>query len=169
MFVASTWRPTTTQARSKTGPRSSWIDVFFSSIIVPIFDRFGIGFGANLASQMEAEAPLSCANRPLWRSKTVLGSTWFGSFFVLSFGLAFLTFLSSSWGRFGPLLAPFWPSSALLAPLGGTLGVICDLLGAGVPFVGAVLQPCLSRCSLFFASFACRVPLRLFVAIHTPP
>ena len=47
------WRPKTTQDRSKTGPRSSWIAFFSSSIFVSIFDRFGIGFGAVLASQME--------------------------------------------------------------------------------------------------------------------
>ena len=55
----------------------------------------------------------------LGRSKTVLGSTWFGSFFVLSFGFAFLTFLSSSWGRFGPLLALFWASPAPLGIIWG--------------------------------------------------
>ena len=54
VFVASTWRSKTTQDRSKTGPRSSWIDLFFSSIIVSIFYRFGISFGADLVSQMEA-------------------------------------------------------------------------------------------------------------------
>ena len=39
-FLASTWRPKTTQDRSKTGPRSSWIDAFSSSIIASILNSF---------------------------------------------------------------------------------------------------------------------------------
>ena len=50
VFFASTWRPKTTQDRSKTGPRSSWIDVLSSSIIASIFDRFGIVLGSNLGA-----------------------------------------------------------------------------------------------------------------------
>ena len=42
----------------------------------------------------------------LGRSKTVLGSSWFGHFFVLSFGIAFLVVLGSSWGRFWSSWAP---------------------------------------------------------------
>ena len=45
--------PRSTQDRSKTGPRSSWIASFSSSLFTSIFDRFGVGFGAVLASQME--------------------------------------------------------------------------------------------------------------------
>ena len=45
------------------------------------------------------------------RSKTVLGSSWFGPFFVLSFGIAFLVVLGSilgpSWGHVGVMLVPF--------------------------------------------------------------
>ena len=37
-------------------------------------------------------------------SKTFLGSSWFGPFFVSRLGIAFLTLLSSSWARFGGLL-----------------------------------------------------------------
>ena len=36
-------------------------------------------------------------------SKTVWGSLWFGSFFVLRFGIAFLTLLGSSWVVFEAL------------------------------------------------------------------
>ena len=54
-FFRPRWRPQTTQNRPKTGPRSSWIGFFDSSI----FDRFGIDFGAVLASQM---APQGCAH-----------------------------------------------------------------------------------------------------------
>ena len=43
----------------------------------------------------------------LGRSKTVLGSSWFGPFFVLPFGIAFLILLDSSWGRFWRLLGSF--------------------------------------------------------------
>ena len=40
------------------------------------------------------------------RSKTVPRSSWFGPFFVLSFGIAFLVVLGSSWGRFWSSWAP---------------------------------------------------------------
>ena len=79
-------------------------------------------------------------------------------FFRLVVWGRFFDLLKLLWGRFGPLLAPFWSSSALLAPFGSTPGVIFGLLGADVPFVGAVLQPCLSRCSLF----TCGFPSHLF-------
>ena len=42
----------------------------------------------------------------LGRSKTVQRSSWFGPFFVLSFGIAFLVVLGSSWGRFWSSWAP---------------------------------------------------------------
>ena len=41
------------------------------------------------------------------RSKTVLGSSWFGPFFVLPFGITFLRLLGASWHRFGVSLASF--------------------------------------------------------------
>ena len=41
-------------------------------------------------------------------SKTVPRSSWFGPFFVLSFGIAFLVVLGSFWGRFGALRGSFW-------------------------------------------------------------
>ena len=41
-------------------------------------------------------------------SKTVPRSSWFGPFFVLSFGIAFLVVLGSFWGRFWPLRGSFW-------------------------------------------------------------
>ncbi len=44
--------PRSTQDRSKTGPRSSWIAFLASSIFASIFDRFGIGFGAVLGAKM---------------------------------------------------------------------------------------------------------------------
>ena len=43
---------------------------------------------------------------PWRRSKTVPRSSWFGPFFVLSFGIAFLVVLGSSWGRFWSSWAP---------------------------------------------------------------
>ena len=82
----------------------------FASFLVPFWCRFGL-----------PNEPLGVreksANRPLGGSRSVLGSSWFGPFFVLPFGFAFLTFLGSSWGGFGPLLAPFWASSALLGTI----------------------------------------------------
>ena len=42
------------------------------------------------------------------RSKTVLGSSWFGPFFVLRFGITFLSLLGHSWGRFWSLLGVSW-------------------------------------------------------------
>ena len=53
------------------------------------------------------------------RSKTVLGSSWFGPFFVLRFGFAFLALLGASWGRLGSLWASFW---TILGSLGLVLG-----------------------------------------------
>ena len=44
--------------------------------------------------------------QPLGGSKTVLKSSWFGSLVVLSFGIAFLVVLGSSWGRFWSSWAP---------------------------------------------------------------
>ena len=41
-------------------------------------------------------------------SKTVPTSSWVGSFFVLSFGIAFLVVLGSFWGRFWALRGSFW-------------------------------------------------------------
>ena len=51
----------------------------------------------------------------LGRSKTVPRSSWFGPFFVLSFGIAFLVVLGSSWGR-------FWSSGAPLRVVFGRSG-----------------------------------------------
>ena len=41
-------------------------------------------------------------------SKTVLGSFWFASLVVLSFGITVLDVLGSFWGRFGSLRGLFW-------------------------------------------------------------
>ena len=42
------------------------------------------------------------------RSKTVPRSSWFGPFFVLSFGIAFFVVLGSFWGRCWALRGSFW-------------------------------------------------------------
>jgi len=57
------------------------------------------------------------------RSKTVLGSPWFGPFFVLRFGLAFLSLLDASWARFGVLLGSFLSILGALGPVLGRLGL----------------------------------------------
>ena len=75
----------------------------------------------------------------LWGSKTVLGSSWFGSFFVLRFGVDFSTLLGLSWGRFGVLLGLWgfswgramteWePISSSLLRFGVLLGLLRVLL-----------------------------------------
>ena len=97
--------------------------------------RFGFPNGAQ-------GAPLSCANRPWERSKTVSGSSWFGSFYEVLFGFAIFTLLGSSCGRLGSLLAPFW---AVLGPFWGSLGGILE------PST-SLLSP-LSSCSLLSALF----------------
>ena len=162
VFVASTWRPKTTQDRPKTGPRSSWIDVFSSSIIASIFDRFGIGCVPIRPPKWSPADAAELGKSALVAIQDGLGIDLVRFVFRLVVWDFFLSFLSSSWGRFGPLLAPFWPSSALLAPFGGTPGVIFGLLGADVPFVGAVLQHCLNRCSLHFSTFTFGFPVQLF-------
>ena len=60
------------------------------------------------------------------RSKTVLGSSWFGPFFVLRFEITFLSLLGHSWGRFGRFWPRFEPSWALL---GSFLGTPCTIFG----------------------------------------
>ena len=45
--------PKTAQDRTKTGPRSSWIAFFASSIFASIWDRFRVRFGAVLGAKME--------------------------------------------------------------------------------------------------------------------
>ena len=60
-----------------------------------------------MASQMVPGGAAELGKSALGGSKTVLGSSWFGSFFVLWFRFAFLSLLGSSWGRFGVLLVPF--------------------------------------------------------------
>ncbi len=59
--------------------------------------------------------------------KAVLGQSWFGPFFVLRFGGAFVTLLGSSWGRLMAPLAPFW---VVLGSLGYVLGCSEGRLGA---------------------------------------
>ena len=56
---------------------------------------------------------------PWRRSKTVPRSSWFGPFFVLSFGIAFLVVLGSSWGRFWSSWAPL---RVVLGRSGGRFG-----------------------------------------------
>ena len=57
------------------------------------------------------------------QSKTVLGSSWFGPFFVLRFGLTFLSLLDASWARFGVLLGSFLAILGALGPVLGRLGL----------------------------------------------
>ena len=72
------------------------------------------------------------------RSKTVLGSSWFGPFFVLRFGIAFGGLLGASWSRFGASLASFWASWALL---GSFLGTPCSILKPYNPTCPSTHQP----------------------------
>ena len=100
--------PKTTQDRPKTGPRSSWIGFFrldfslrflivFGSILVPFWPpKWSPGGTAELCKSA------------LGGSKTVPRSSWFGPFFVLSFGIAFLVVLGSFWGRFWALCGSVW-------------------------------------------------------------
>ena len=72
-----------------------------------ILDRFGIDFGAVLASQMEPREGGRAVQIGPGAVQEALGSSWFGSFFVLRFGFAFLSLLGASWGRLGALLGTF--------------------------------------------------------------
>ena len=107
-------RPKSAQDGTQDGPRSPQdgskivLDRFFcllnfrfvfASFLVPFWCRFGLPNGS----------PGVRANRcsgPLGASKMVLKSSWFGSLVVLSFGIAFLVVLGSSWGRFWSSWAP---------------------------------------------------------------
>ena len=66
-------------------------------------DRFWCRFGL---PNRPPGVPPNWGWAPWGRSKTVLESSWFGPFFVLSFGIAFLVVLGSSWGRFWSSWAP---------------------------------------------------------------
>ena len=60
-----------------------------------------------MGSQMEPRGGAAELRKSaLGESKTVPRSSWFGPFFVLSFGIAFLVVLGSSWGRFWSSWAP---------------------------------------------------------------
>ena len=105
------WTPRWGQDRPKIAPRrvqdrlgSLFIRLNFPLRILivlgSVLDRFGLPNGAPGDA---AELGKSARGR----SKTVLGSSWVGHFFVLRFGFAFLSLLGSSWGRFGSLLVSF--------------------------------------------------------------
>ena len=79
-----------------------------------------------------------------------LGSSWYGPFFVLRFGFAFLTLLGSSWGRLGSLLALFW---AVLGSLGLVLGHSGGHFGA--------FNFSLISCVFFLLSAFCFLPMAL--------
>ena len=108
-------RSKSAQDGTQDGPRSPQdgskivLDRFFSSwFFASIFDRFRIDFGAVLASNMEPQNTAELCKSALGGSKTVLGSSWFGPFIVLSFGIAFLVVLGSFWGRFWALCGSVW-------------------------------------------------------------
>ena len=95
----------------------------FASFLVPFWCRFGLpngspGVGANYA------------NRPLGGSKTVLGSSWFGPFFVLRFGFVFWSLLGASWCLLGVHLGSFWAFWKASWGRFGVSGCILVLLGA---------------------------------------
>ena len=113
------------------------------SFWVPFWCRFGLPNGA-------PGGPLRYANRTLGGAKTVLGSSWFGPFFVLRFGFAFVTLLGNllgpswgalgpvlgclelSWARFGAFRRAFW-SLQLLFYLLCVLPALCFLLSSHGP------------------------------------
>ena len=104
--------PKTAQDRSKMGPRSSWIDLFTSLFFTSTFDRFGIDFGAVLASQM---GPQGCArsrlNSPVGVQdgpKIVLVRSFFRLVVRDRFFGRLGVVLGSLWGRFGALRGSFW-------------------------------------------------------------
>ena len=100
--------PKTTQDRPKTGPRSSWIGFFRLDFSL----RFLIVLGSILVSfwppKWSPGGTPELGESALGGSKTVPRSSWFGPFFVLSFGIAFLVVLGSSWGRFWALCGSVW-------------------------------------------------------------
>ena len=89
----------------------------FLIVVGSILDRFGLPNGAPGGA---AELCKSARGR----SKTVLGSSWVGPFFVLRFGFAFLSLLGHSWNRFGSLLVYFWAILGSLEPVLGRLGLV---------------------------------------------
>ena len=98
------------QDRPKIAPR--WVQDRLGS---PFFRlEFSLRFLIVLGSILVPFWPPKWAPRSAWivgksapgRSKTVPRSSWFGPFFVLSFGIAFLVVLGSSWGRFWSSWAP---------------------------------------------------------------
>ena len=115
--------PRSTQDRPKTGPRSSWIAfvhlefsfrflIVSGSVLVPFLAPKWSPWGGG---KLGVPPPVG--------SKAVLGSSWFGPFFVLRFGVAFLSLLGASWSRFGAPLASFRVIFGSLGPVLGRLGL----------------------------------------------
>ena len=104
MFFRSKWWPKTTQDVSK---------IVLDQFLLPLeFSlRFWIVFGSVLVPiWLPKWLPRGARKLAVWpwrASKTVLKSSWFGSLVVLSFGIAFLVVLVSSWGRFWALRGSF--------------------------------------------------------------
>ena len=96
-----------------------------------MFDRFGIGFGAVLASQMEPQEKAEFALIGPWAVQDGFGIVLVRFFFRLGVRVRFFDplglLLGSFWGCLGVPLAPFW---AVLASLGSVLGLSGGRFGA---------------------------------------
>ena len=85
------------------------------------------------------------------RSKTVQRSSWFGPFFVLSFGIAFLVVLGSSWGRFWSSWAPL---RVVFGRSGGRFGAFSafQLIDSTHQLINSSIQPINSSTHRFNSS-----------------
>ena len=110
MFFRPRWCPQTTQDRSKTGPRSSWIVFFRLSISASNLNRFRFRFGSFWSTQMDPQGrrrimlidPLAGPSRSCARLGAVFRSTcgWRSLFGPSSPPLG--TIWGRSWGHFRP-------------------------------------------------------------------
>ena len=114
--------PRSTQDRSKMGPRSSWVAFFFR---LEFSLRFLIVLGSILVPfwppKWSRGGAASLRKSALGGSKTVPRSSWFGPFFVLSFGIAFLVVLGSFWGAPGVVLVLFRHFNSSIQPINSSI------------------------------------------------
>ena len=89
-----------------------------------------------------------------WGSKTVPRSSWFGPFFVLSFGIAFLVVLGSFLGAPGVVLVLFRQFNSSIQPINSSIHRFnpCQLIDSTHQLINSSIQPINSSTHRFNSS-----------------